>query len=95
MKFSRSIKNKIKPKSKNRYKSLAILSSIVCLITILLVILFKTLNFNSLFNNEFKIKNSKKEIGTIQTIEGEKNLKSYELKYPLFKSEKLNSSISS
>ena len=95
MKFSRSIKNKIKPNSKNRYKSLAILSSIVCLITILLVILFKTLNFNSLFNNEFKIKNSKKEIGTIQTIEGEKNLKSYELKYPLFKSEKLNSSISS
>ncbi len=95
MKFSRSIKNKSKPNSKNKYKSLAILSSIFCLITILLVILFKALNFNNIFNNEFKIKNSKKEVGTIQTLEGEKNLKSYELKYPLFKTEKLNSFVSS
>ncbi len=99
MKASKVFKNKNNSKSNkkstNKYKSIAILTAIVCSICLLLVVVFKMFHLENLFNNEFKIKNSKKEIGVVQTLEGNKNSKSYELKYPFLKNENLNSVISS
>ena len=95
MKASNLLKNKFISKFKGKHKNLVILISIICSACILLLLISKAFNFGNFLNNEFEIKNSKKEVGIVKTLEGTEKLKSYELKYPLLKNENLNSLISS